>query len=205
LIRMAVAHYQFEAIHPFTDGNGRTGRILNQLMLIETGLLELPVLYLSRYIIANKTDYYTRLDAVTRKAAWEQWTLYMLEGVRETAAWTTEKINAVRALMAHTAEYMRARLPKVYSRELVELTFVQPYCRIRNLVESGMAKRETASKHLKDLARIGVLREVRAGREKLFIHPKFIQLLTGDTHRFAPYEIPRRPAAAKARPAAARA
>lgn len=203
LIRMAVAHYQFEAIHPFTDGNGRTGRILNQLMLVEQQLLDMPVLYLSRYIIANRNDYYQLLLGVTQKAEWEKWIVYMLNGISETAAWTGEKINAVRALMTHTADHVRESLPKVYSRELVELTFVQPYCRIQNLVESGLGHRQTASKYLKDLAQLGVLQEVQSGREKLFIHPKFVQLLQSNTHEFTTYDKPRRTRAA-AKPAARR-
>jgi Fic family protein len=201
LIRMAVAHYQFEAIHPFTDGNGRTGRILNQLMLVEQALLDMPVLYLSRYIIANRADYYRLLQEVTQKAAWEKWILYMLNGVRETATWTGEKINAVRALMTHTADHVRERLPKVYSRELVELTFVQPYCRIQNLVESGLGHRETASKYLKDLVQLGVLQEVQSGREKLFIHPKFVQLLKSETHQFSQYDQPKAARSRKVAPA----
>jgi Fic family protein len=187
LIRMAVAHYQFEAIHPFLDGNGRTGRILNQLMLVEQGLLELPVLYLSRYIIRNKVDYYRLLSGVTRDSAWEAWLLYMLKGVHETAAWTTDKINAIHKLMAHTTEHVRAQVPKIYSRELVELVFVQPYCRIQNIVEAGLGHRQTASVYLKALVDIGVLKEEKVGREKLFIHPKYMQLLTGDSHQFAAY------------------
>lgn len=187
LIRMAVAHYQFEAIHPFLDGNGRTGRILNQLMLVEQGLLELPVLYLSRYIIRNKVDYYRLLSGVTRDSAWEAWLLYMLKGVHETAAWTTDKINAIHKLMAHTTEHVRAQVPKIYSRELVELVFVQPYCRIQNIVGAGLGHRQTASVYLKALVDTGVLKEEKVGREKLFIHPKYMQLLTGDSHQFAAY------------------
>ena len=192
LIRMAAAHYQFEAIHPFTDGNGRTGRILNELAIIEQGLLDLPVLYLSRFIIRNRADYYRLLLAVTREAAWEEWILYVLRGVSETATWTTEKIAALRALMTAAAEYIRACLPKLYSRELVELVFIQPYCRIQNVVSAGIAKRQTASVYLKSLAEIGVLREVTAGREKLFLHPKFLDLLLSDRHTFAPYGEERR-------------
>lgn len=197
LVRMAVAHYQFEAIHPFLDGNGRTGRILNQLMLVEQGLLDLPVLYLSRYINRNKGDYFRLLLEVSRDAAWEPWVLYMLEGVRSTATWTTEKIKAVHKLMAHTADYARAQASKIYSRELVELTFVQPYCRIQNVVEAGLGHRQTASVYLKALVDIGILQEVKEGREKLFIHPKFLQLLTGDSHQFSPYENSQPPVAAK--------
>ena len=111
LVRMAAAHYQFEAIHPFTDGNGRTGRVLNSLFLVEQGLLPLPILYLSRYIIAHKADYYRLLLAVTREHAWEPWLLYMLRAVEDTAGWTTAKIGAVRKLAAGTAEYVRAKLP----------------------------------------------------------------------------------------------
>lgn len=203
LIRMAVAHYQFEAIHPFTDGNGRTGRVLNQLLLVEQGLLDLPVLYLSRYIIRNKADYYRLLLAVTRDAAWEKWILYMLNGIRETAAWTTGKIQAICDLMMHTTEYVRTRAAKTYSRELVELVFVQPYCRIQNIVEAGMGNRQTASVYLKTLAGIGILEEIKVGREKLFVHPKFVDLLTSNTHQFSPYEKSKR-AATKTKPAKAK-
>ena len=182
LIRMAVAHYQFEAIHPFTDGNGRTGRVLNQLMLVEQRLLDSPMLYLSRYIIRNKPDYYRLLLAVTRDSAWEEWILYMLKGVSETALWTTAKIGAIRALMEKTSEHVRSRAPKLYSHELVELIFIQPYCRIQNVVEAGIAKRQTASDYLKGLVDIGILKEVKVGRDKLFIHPNFVSLLTSEGH-----------------------
>lgn len=192
LIRMAVAHYQFEAIHPFTDGNGRTGRVLNQLMLVEHGLLDLPVLYLSRYIIGKKADYYRLLLGVTRDADWEKWILYVLAGTRETADWTTGKIRAIHDLMTHTAEYARTRAAKIYSRELVELVFVQPYCRIQNIVDAALGNRQTASVYLKTFAEIGILKEMKVGREKLFIHPKFIALLTSETHKFAAYEKPKR-------------
>lgn len=187
LIRMAVAHYQFEAIHPFLDGNGRTGRILNQLMLVEQGLLDLPVLYLSRYIIRNRADYYKLLLGVTSDEAWDAWVLYMLEGVRSTASWTTDKINAIHELMTHTTDYVRTQAPKIYSRELVELVFVQPYCRIQNIVDADLGNRQTASVYLKTLVDIGVLKEEKVGREKLFIHPKYMQLLTSDAHQFSFY------------------
>lgn len=187
LVRMAVGHYQFEAIHPFSDGNGRTGRVLNILFLIEEGLLDLPILYLSRYILANKDDYYHLLQAVTRDHAWEPWLLYMLKGVAETAQWTTDKIAAIRALAEHTGDYLRAQRPKVYSHELRDLVFEQPYCRIGQVVERGIAQRQSASRYLRELAAIGILQEVQAGREKLFIHPKLIQLLTGDGHAFTLY------------------
>jgi Fic family protein len=187
LVRMAVAHYQFEAIHPFTDGNGRTGRVLNSLFLVEEELLTLPILYLSRYIIAHKADYYRLLLDVTRKDAWEGWIIYILKGVEETATWTTAKIGAVRKLSTNTTDYVRRKLPKIYSRELVDVIFEQPYCRIANLVEAGIAGRQAASRYLKALAAAGVLDERAVGREKLFVHPKLMNLLTRDSNTFKPY------------------
>lgn len=189
LIRLAVGHYQFEAIHPFTDGNGRTGRILNILFLIDQELLTLPILYLSRYIIRHKSDYYRLLLAVTREDAWEPWILYMLTAVQETARWTMNKIAAVRALMGHTEQYIKAKLPAIYTHELARIIFTQPYCRIANLTEAGIAQRQTASAYLKQLCEIGILEETKAGREKLFIHPKFVRLLTKDGNDFAHYKI----------------
>jgi Fic family protein len=187
LIRMAIGHYQFEAIHPFTDGNGRTGRIINILYLIQAGLLGLPILYLSRFIIARKNDYYTHLLDVTRKEEWEPWILFMLQAVEETARWTTAKIAALRALAEHTTAHVRERLPKIYSRELVDVIFEQPYSRIANLVEKDIAQRQAASRYLKDLAALGILKEIQVGKEKLFIHPKLMQLLTRDSNEFSAY------------------
>jgi Fic family protein len=180
LIRCAVQHYQFEAIHPFADGNGRTGRILNILYLVQQGLLDTPILYLSRYIIRNKADYYRLLLEVTTKQSWAPWIMYMLDSIENTCAWTTDKVKAIRDLMRHTGEFIHRRLPKIYTWELVELLFKQPYCRIANVVDAGLAKRQTASVYLKSLVEIGVLKELNAGRESLFVHPKYIELLTGD-------------------------
>lgn len=190
LIRMAVAHYQFEAIHPFTDGNGRTGRVINLLQLIEHGLLDLPVLYLSRYIIRRKTDYYRLLLAVTREARWEEWVAFMLAAVADTARWTTAKIAAVRRLEEVARDYVRAQRPKLYSRELIDVIFNQPYCRIQNVIDAGIAQRQTAAKHLKELAAIGVLHEHRVGKEKVFVHPAFLRLLTSDANELPAYGRP---------------
>jgi len=187
LVRMAVAHYQFEAIHPFTDGNGRTGRVLNNLYLIQQNLLTLPILYLSRYIIAHRADYYRLLLEVTRDQSWEPWLLYMLGAVEETARWTSAKISTIRSLSEHTSQYVREQLPKIYSRELVDVIFEQPYCRISNVVDKQIAQRQAASRYLKELVDIGVLREVQVGKEKLFIHPQLMQLLTRDSNDFELY------------------
>ncbi len=145
LIRLAVMHYQFEAIHPFVDGNGRTGRVLNLLYLVDKGLLDIPVLYLSRHIIRNKTLYFRYLLQVTTRNNWETWILFILEAVRATAEWTTAKIGAIRALLDETGAAIRRRTPKIYSRELAELIFVHPCCRISDVVAAGIAKRQTAS------------------------------------------------------------
>ena len=187
LVRMAIQHYQFEAIHPFEDGNGRTGRILNILFLVEHGLLDSPILYLSRYIIQNKADYYRLLSGVTREQDWAPWILFILAGVEETCTWTTDKIKSIRELMEHTGQFVQKQLPKIYTWELVELLFKQPYCRIGNLVDNGIAKRQTASVYLKQLCELGILREVKSGRENIFVHPKYIELLSGEENVWVYY------------------
>lgn len=177
LVRLAILHYQFEAIHPFIDGNGRTGRILNILYLIEKDLLSLPILYLSRYIVMNKSDYYRLLLAVTTQGNWEPWILYMLKAIEETSAWTKDKITAITTLIEETAQYIKEKEPKIYSYELVNVLFEQPYCRISNLVENDIAKRQTASTYLQKLCDIGVLTEHADGRDKLFINTNLIELM----------------------------
>ncbi len=187
LVRMAAAHYQFEAIHPFTDGNGRTGRVLNTLFLVEQGLLSRPILYLSRHIIAQRTDYYRLLLDVTRAGAWEPWLLYILKGVEDTATWTTTKIEAVLRLRDETARFVRDRSPKTYRQALIDLLFEQPYCRIADLVDASIAERQTASRYLQTLVELGVLSDRRLGREKLFFHPKLLRLLTEEPNDFVAY------------------
>jgi Fic family protein len=184
IIRMAAAHYQFEAIHPFTDGNGRTGRILNTLFLIEKKLLDLPILYLSRYINEHRGEYYDRLLAVTTSNAWEAWLLYMLTAVEETSLWTTAKIRAIRDLMDATVAYVNSSLPKIYSRELIEVLFTQPYSRIGDVVDAKLGNRATASKYLKELVGKGVLHERQEGRENIYINVRFLELLTSDANGF---------------------
>ena len=187
LVRMAIQHYQFEAIHPFLDGNGRTGRILNILFLVQHGLLDSPILYLSRYIIHNKAAYYRLLQKVTHEQDWAPWIFFILEAVEETCTWTTDKIKSIRELMEHTGEFVQTRLPKIYSWELVEMLFRQPYCRIGNLVDCGIAKRQTASVYLKQMCEIGVLKEIKSGRENIFVHPKYIELLSGEENVWVYY------------------
>lgn len=177
LIKMAILHYQFECIHPFPDGNGRTGRILNILYLIQTDILSLPILYLSRFILENRDKYYTLLRRVTENHDWEPWILFMLEATENTAKWTSRKIAVIRRLIEEITGYVREKLPKIYTHELIQVLFVQPYCRIENLVERGVAKRQTASAYLKQLVEIGVLEEMQSGREKLYINTRLLQEL----------------------------
>jgi len=181
LVRAAVAHYQFEAIHPFFDGNGRAGRILIILQLIMSGLLEIPVLFLSRFIIENKTRYYQSLRAVTEHNDWESWLLYMLEAIEQTAHGTTQKILAIRDVFAQTLEKAKTALPKpVFSKEVIELIFERPYCKIRFLEERGIAKRLTATKYLRALEKAGLVVPVKKGKELIFINHQLWHLLTDE-------------------------
>lgn len=170
LVKMAVMHYQFEAIHPFPDGNGRTGRILNLLYLVQKDLLDIPVLFLSRYIIANKSAYYDGLRGVTEKQDWESWILFMLHAVESTAQQTFDQVLRIRALMESVRERVQAEAPGIYSKDLIEVIFRHPYTKIQFLVDAGIAKRQTASSYLQALAGLGVLRESKHGREKYYIN-----------------------------------
>lgn len=176
LVRMAVAHYQFEAIHPFTDGNGRTGRILNVLMLCADGLLHLPILYLSRHIIETKDEYYRRLHAVTAEGAWESWVVYMLDAVRSTSERTLTLVERIVAVEEDLAARMRGVFGSV-NQDLLRVLMEQPYCRTRNVIDRCGVSRPTATKWLKELSRAGVLAEIRAGREVLYINVRMMQVL----------------------------
>jgi Fic family protein len=181
LIKLAIIHYQFESIHPFFDGNGRTGRILNILYLVQQNLLELPVLYLSRYLIQRKSDYYRLLRGVTENDQWEPWILYVLEAIEETATFTRERILAIRQLMLETMDQAKKELPgRVYSKELIELLFLQPYTKNRFLVEQGIAQRKTAAEYLKALEKIGVLESRKIGKEVLYLNIKLYELLSSE-------------------------
>lgn len=178
LVRMAVAHYQFEGIHPFHDGNGRTGRVINILMLIEAGLLRDPILYLSRAIIARKNDYYRLLRAVTAEDAWIDWILYMLDVVRESASSTTRKIAAIRTRQEDIGERARAATPGGRDAQFLAVLFEQPYCRINTVADRCDVSRQTASTWLHALVEAGLLSDVKVGRELLFVNHEFLDVLT---------------------------
>jgi Fic family protein len=150
-------------------------------MLIQYQLLDTPVLYLSRYIIQNKGEYYDLLLKVTRDGAWEPWLLFMLKATADTATWTLRKIEAIRELMSSTTETLRKKLPKIYSRELIEAIFVQPYTRIENLIDADIAKRQTASVYLKALVDQKILSSQQFGRTKLFVNTAYMRLLIRDS------------------------
>ncbi|MBB2894253.1 Fic family protein [Flexivirga oryzae] len=177
LVRMALAHYQFEAVHPFHDGNGRTGRVINILMLIEAGLLDEPILYLSRAIIERKNDYYRLLRGVTAEHAWIDWILYMLDAVTRSANSTVRKIDAIRACQRDIAGRARTVTKGGQNAALLELLFEQPYCRINVVVERCGVSRPTAANWLHALAGAGLLREVKHGKEVLFVNHEFLEVL----------------------------
>ena len=180
LVVMAVAHYQFEAIHPFSDGNGRAGRVLNLLYLVQAGILSSPILYHSRGIIRRKDDYYDLLRTVTFDQDWEAWILFILEVIEESAEWTNQKIRSIREYREEVREELKIKVPKIYSNELLDVLFEQPYCQIADLVSAGIAKRQSASVYLKKLVEIGLLAEERVGRSALFIHENYRNLLLSE-------------------------
>jgi len=178
LIKMALIHYQFEAIHPFGDGNGRTGRILNVLFLINKGLIGLPVIYLSYYIIQNKPDYYRLLREVTEKQNWQEWVIFILKGVAETSQLTLQKINAILDLKKKSEDLLRQTLKSSYSRELSDLLFSYPYIKIKVLEQYGIAKRQTASVYLQKLAQAKLLIPLKMGKETYYINHQLMNILS---------------------------
>jgi len=177
LVKMAIIHYQFESIHPFYDGNGRTGRIINILYLILNDLLDLPVLYMSSYIIRTKSDYYRLLEAVRTEDAWEAWILYMLEGVEQTSHQSVKLIEAITQLIQETKVELREKLPKLYSKDLLELLFKHPYTKISFLVDELGVTRKTAGVYLRAIEEIGILESVKMGRDVYFINRRLFELL----------------------------
>lgn len=176
LIKMALIHHQFESIHPFPDGNGRIGRILNVLYLTRTGLLDIPVLYLSRFITRNKADYYRHLQAVRDTGDWEPWVIYMLEAVAETSATTVEIVTGIRQQMADVKHRLREDLPKIYSQELLNNLFRHPYTRIEYLQNDLDVSRQTAAKYLDTLAEQGFVEKHRSGKHNYFINVALVKL-----------------------------
>jgi Fic family protein len=177
LVRMAVAHYQFEAIHPFPDGNGRTGRIVNVLMLIEAGLLRQPVLYLSRYILETKSDFYRLLLAVTADEAWEKWLLYILTGIEQTSRSTVRQIEAIHTLQDDYARRARVASKGGADSEFQAVLFEQPYCRIQTVMDRCGVSRPTATSWLVAMAEADLLVDQRIGRDRLFVNRLLLDLL----------------------------
>ena len=177
LVTMAVAHSQFEAIHPFSDGNGRTGRILNILILHDAGLLRQPVLYLSRYIIKHKNDYYDLLNKVTAQGAWREWVLYMLEAVQQSALSTTSKVRAIRSLQEAFVDEFEDVTPGMNNARFADVLFTQPYARIANVVEACKVSRQTAAAWLDALAAQRALTKIQVGRDRLFVNENYLELL----------------------------
>jgi Fic family protein len=177
LINLAILHYQFESIHPFYDGNGRTGRILNILYLILNDLIDIPILYLSSYITENKPDYYRLLNHTNRTGEWEDWIIFMLKAIETTSLNTIEKITRIRQLLNETIIKVQNNAPKIYKKELVELLFEQPYSKIDFVVKKLGVERKAASRYLRKLESIGILDSRKIGRETLFINKDLIDIL----------------------------
>ena len=177
LIKCAVIHYQFEAIHPFADGNGRTGRILNLLYLVQQNLIAQPILFLSKYLIRHKKDYNILLRNVTEKSEWEKWILFFLTAIEKTSESTIETIDSIFESFAYTVDRIKTGLPKIYTKELVELLYNKPYCKIQFLVQAGIAKRQTAGDYLMQLEALGVLQSTQIGKEKIYINSELLEIL----------------------------
>lgn len=176
LVKMAIIHHQFESIHPFYDGNGRTGRIINILYLVSQELLDLPVLYLSRYIIQNKAEYYEQLQQVRNTNDWESWLLYMLDGVIQTAKKTIELIKQIKVMMQDYKHRIREQLPKIYRQELINNIFNHPYTKIEFVMEDLDVSRITATKYLEQLVECGFLRKAKVGRNNFYINQPLFEL-----------------------------
>lgn len=176
IIKMAIIHVQFESIHPFYDGNGRTGRIINMLYLIQKKLLDIPVLYLSRYIVQNKPEYYRLLQRVRTHNDWESWILYMLEGVKQTSIGTIEDIKQIREEMLRTKHQIRKEFP-FYSQDLINHIFRHPYTKIQHLMQDLNVSRPTATKYLDELAEAGFLEKVKQGRDNYYINSRLLNIL----------------------------
>lgn len=177
LVKMAVMHYQFEAIHPFSDGNGRTGRILLLLYLKLSGLLPIPAIYLSDFIIKNKSAYYQKLRGVTERNDWESYILYMLDMVETTALNGLERLQKISSALEKTAVEIKKKLPKIYSRELVEIIFRLPYTKRQHLIDGKIGSLKTVGNYLNTLEEKGFLKSVKVGKEKLYLNEKLFALL----------------------------
>lgn len=177
LIKMAIIHHQFESIHPFYDGNGRTGRIINILYLIKQDLLQLPIFYMSRYIIRNKTDYYRLLQEVRDTDKWENWILYMLEGIVQTAKENIKIIIGIRNAMQEYKQSIRATLPKIYSQDLLNNIFRHPYTKIEYIMNDLQLSRGTAVRYLNELSTLNLLEKQKIGRDNFYINKALFGLL----------------------------
>ena len=177
LVNMAIIHFQFETIHPFYDGNGRTGRIINILYLILNNLLDIPILYLSNYIIKHKADYYRLLQEVRTKDNWNEWIMYILEAVEQTSKETVLLVNDISELMKKTKQDIQDKLPKIYSKDLIEILFSHPYTKIDFLVEGLGLHRDTASRYLKQLEELGILESIKIKNSKFYINLKLFERL----------------------------
>jgi len=180
LIKMAIIHHQFESIHPFYDGNGRTGRIINILYLVHKGLLHLPVLYLSRYIINSKSEYYRLLQEVRITNSWENWIIFMLDGIEKTASETIVLVNNIKTLMQEYKLLIRSKYVKMYSQDLLNNLFKNPYTKIEFIQSDLHVSRNTAIRYLEELVKAGILIKHKIGRDNFYENKALFKLLSKD-------------------------
>ena len=194
LTKMAIIHHQFESIHPFYDGNGRTGRIINILYLVQQGLLDTPVLYLSRYINQNKAEYYRHLQTVRTDGAWQPYLTFILDGVEQTSHQTIELIKGISALMLHYKHVIRERLPKIYSQDLINNLFRHPYTKISFLAPELQVERRTAARYLDEILKLGLITKHRIGKDNYYLNTALFELLrdagtSGDSIAAVPADL----------------
>ncbi|GHV16864.1 hypothetical protein AGMMS49938_17250 [Fibrobacterales bacterium] len=185
LVKLAIIHHQFESIHPFYDGNGRTGRIINILYLVKEGLLSIPILYLSRYINQNKSQYYSLLQKVRTDCAWEEWILFILDGIEQTSLQTTQIILEIKNLMLRQKQKIRIDLPKIYSQDLLNNIFKHPYTKIEFMMQDLSISRLTATRYLNELTRIGVLKKEKMGKNNYYVNTELFKFFinVGEKYR----------------------
>ncbi|WP_255452820.1 Fic family protein [Aquimarina sp. RZ0] len=177
LIKMAIIHYQFEAIHPFADGNGRTGRILLLLCLKIEKLLDVPAIFLSQYIMDSKTDYYKNLRAVTENNDWNSFILYMLDMIEQTAIKDLARLESIMTVLSTVGNEIKQKLPKIYSKDLIELLFRLPYTKRKHLIDEGLGTPKTVGNYLIKLEENGFLKSIKVGKEKLYLNEELMKIL----------------------------
>ena len=177
-MKMSIIHHQFESIHPFYDGNGRTGRIVNILYLIQQGLLDTPILYLSRYITQNKGEYYKCIQNVRETQNWEDWLIFMIKGIEQTSKQTIMLVTEIKNLMTHHKQIIKTKAPKLYSHELLNNLYKYPYTKVEFVAEDCGVSPSTALRKLSDLIELNIVKQIKYGRESFYVNTELFNILS---------------------------